>query len=76
MRRKQAAEDKQQDGLRPLRQSPEIVQRFMGVAGIGDLVPGRQGGKIEKAVTNSGAAGLSRFAFCRGGLQAAAFVLQ
>lgn len=53
MRRKQAAEDKQQDGLRPLRQSPEIVQRFMGVAGIGDLVPGRQGGKSEKAAAGA-----------------------
>ncbi len=53
MRRKQAAKDKQQDGLRPLRQSPEIVQRFMGVAGIGDLVPGRQGGKSEKAAAGA-----------------------
>lgn len=53
MRRKQAAEDKQQDGLRPLRQAPKIVQRFMGVAGIGDLMPGRQCGKSEKAAAGA-----------------------
>lgn len=33
--------------------SPRIVQRFMGVAGIGDLVPGRQGGKSEKAAAGA-----------------------
>ncbi len=51
MRRKQAAEDKQQDGLRPP-SVPEIVQRFMGVAGIGDLVPAA-GRQSEKAAAGA-----------------------
>ncbi len=53
MCRKQAAEDKQQDGFRPLRQPPEVVQRFMGIAGIGDLVLCRQRGKGEKAAAGA-----------------------
>ncbi len=32
---------------------PEIVQRFMGVAGIGDLVPRPPGGKSEKAAAGA-----------------------
>lgn len=53
MRGKQAAQHEQQDGFTPLRQSPEIVKRFMSVARVGYLMFGRQRGKGEKTAAGS-----------------------